>query len=162
VVLLLVVARGALAADDETRAAARRHNAEAQKLFNLGRFREAAASYQRAYLAKPVPEFLYNIGQCYKRLGSSEDLERAIFHFESYANNASNPTLRLDAQEQVVKLRAELRARHRPPIYKRWWFWTLIGAAVAGATVGAAVALRPADQQPVAGSVGEPSPLQLP
>ena len=48
------------------------------------------------------------------------------------------------------------------PIYKRWWFWTLIGAAVAGAAVGTAVALRPQDEQPVKGSIGDPSPLQLP
>ncbi len=170
--LLLVVTTCLLAASgtargDDARALARQHNAEAEKLFNLGRFREAAAAYQRAYLAKPVPEFLYNIGQCYKRAGGLDDLERAIFHFESYSNNSTNPALRLEAQEQVVKLRAVLKARRDalnrpPPIYKRWWFWTLIGVAMAGATVGTVVATRPQDQQPVPGSVGEPSPLQLP
>lgn len=164
VVLLLAVWN---AHADDARVAARRHNAEAEKLFNLGRFREAAAAYQRAYLAKPVPEFLFNLGQCHKRLGTDEDLERAIFHFESYVHNAQNVALRADAQDQIVKLRAELRARRgasrrSPPLYRRWWFWTLIGAAVAGATVGTVVALQPSDQPPVPGSVGEPSPLQLP
>jgi tetratricopeptide (TPR) repeat protein len=163
--MVLLLAVGSARADD-ARVVARRHNAEAEKLFNLGRFREAAAAYQRAYLAKPVPEFLFNIGQCHKRLGTDEDLERAIFHFESYVHNAQNVALRADAKDQIVKLRAELRARRDarrpPPVYKRWWFWTLIGAAVAGATVGTVVALQPADPSPVQGSVGEPSPLQLP
>lgn len=167
IALLALPQASARAADDEARAAAKKHNAEAEKHFNLGRFRQAAEAYQRAYLAKPVPEFLYNIAQCYKRLGGLEDLERAIFHFESYANNGRNPALRLEAQEQVVKLRAELKARraalNRPPaFYKRWWFWTLVGVAVTGAAVGTAFALRPEDQQPVPGSVGDPSPLQLP
>jgi tetratricopeptide (TPR) repeat protein len=165
--LALVLATNIAFADDAARAAAKKHNAEAEKLFNLGRFREAAAAYERAYLAKPVPELLYNCGQCFKRLGAVADLERALFYFESYANNATNPTLRLDAQEQIVKLRAELRSRRvaldrAPPVYKRWWFWTLVGVAVTGAAVGTAFALRPEDQQPVPGSVGDPSPLQLP
>jgi tetratricopeptide (TPR) repeat protein len=31
------------------------------------------------------------------------------------------------------------------PVYKRWWFWTAIGAAVAGGVVAAVVLTRPTD-----------------
>lgn len=35
--------------------------------------------------------------------------------------------------------------RSRLPVYRRWWFWTLIGAAVVGATVGAVVGVTSAE-----------------
>lgn len=31
------------------------------------------------------------------------------------------------------------------PIYKRWWFWTLVGTSISAAAVGTGVALRPRD-----------------
>jgi hypothetical protein len=69
--------------------------------------------------------------------------------------------MREDIEAEIAKLRRDLDALPAPrltpttvpvgptstpvppppprstPIYKRWWFWTLIGAAVAGATAGA-------------------------
>jgi tetratricopeptide (TPR) repeat protein len=165
---LCLCATPALAAGpDQATALAKKHNAEAEKLFNLGLFREAAAAYQRAYLAKPVPELLYNLGQCHKRLGATADLEKAVFYYESFLNNVPATPLRPDVEEQIAKLKRELDARRAaltrpPPIYKRWWFWTLIGAAVAGAAVGTAMALRPQDEQPVPGTIGDPRFVQLP
>ncbi len=159
--LLLGVAAPARA---DNVAEARRLNAEAEKLFNVGLFREAAEMYQRAYVARAIPDFLFNIAQCYRRLPGTADLEKAVFYFESFITNAPASPQRLEAEEQITSLRREIAVRrggHRP-IYKRWWFWTLIGAAVVGATVGTAVALRPKDQEPVRGSIGEPSPIQLP
>ncbi len=55
-------------------------------------------------------------------------------------------------QERNVDLELE---RPRPldrPLYKRWWFWTGLGTAVAGGTV-AAFALRPGTQPPASGSL---------
>jgi len=140
-------------------AEAKRLNAQAEKQFNLGLFREAAETYQRAYVAKSVPEFLFNMAQCYRRLGGLPDLEKAVFYFESFTNNAPTSPQRPEAEEQLVTLRKELAARraaasHRP-IYKRWWFWTLVGAAVVGATVGTVIGLRPKDQEAVKGSLGD-------
>lgn len=40
------------------------------------------------------------------------------------------------------------------PFYKKWWFWTAVGVAVAGATVGTVVALQPEDGKPVGGTMG--------
>ena len=34
------------------------------------------------------------------------------------------------------------------PIYKKWWFWTIIGVVVAGGAVGAAVGVTQANKQP--------------
>ena len=53
----------------------------AETKFNLGRFEEAAADYQAAYEAEPLPAFLFNLGQCYRNLGN---YERAQFYFRRY------------------------------------------------------------------------------
>jgi hypothetical protein len=39
-------------------------------------------------------------------------------------------------------------ARASKPIYKRWWFWTLIGAAVAGGVTGGVVAATSRGNEP--------------
>ncbi len=39
-------------------------------------------------------------------------------------------------------------APERTPVYKRWWFWTGVGAAVAGGVVTAIVLSRPTTQTP--------------
>jgi len=39
------------------------------------------------------------------------------------------------------------------PVYRRWWFWTLVGVAVAGATTATVFALQPEDVPPVKGSL---------
>ena len=52
-----------------------------EKLFALGKFDEALDEYQKAYDAKPLPDFLFNIGQCHRNLG---DYEAAIFSFKKF------------------------------------------------------------------------------
>ncbi len=177
-------------------AVAKRYNAQARKQFNLGNFREAAGLYKSAYEAKPVPEFLHNLAQCYRRLETLEDLERAVFYFESYLNNAPESPGRADVEAELAavkakvaelrqaKVRAEVAARKalasapasaaapprppplvedpvppprpaRTPIYKRWWFWSLIGAAVVGGTVGAIAATTGGSSRMPSGPSGE-------
>lgn len=139
---------------------ARQHNAEAKQLFNLGRFAEAATEYTKAYRAKPLPAFLYNLGQCHKRLPGLEHAQQALFFLEAYLNTDLSPSARSAVKEEIAALRqriASLRPRARPavepatgpppqrrrahatPMVRRWWFWA-IAAAVVGGSV-AAVAL---------------------
>jgi tetratricopeptide (TPR) repeat protein len=141
-------------ANDPTERAARRHYERGQKLFNLQKFDEALEQFQKAYDAKPIPDFLFNIGQCHRNLG---DYESAIFSFKKF--------LKLDPEapnrEQVEKLIEELeqkqaegtserlglrtrkkRVEEGPvetgdrPIYKKWWFWTGMAVVSVGAGVG--------------------------
>jgi len=47
------------------------------------------------------------------------------------------------------------RSRGRPtPVYKRWWFWTLVGAVVAGGVVGGVVAGTRGDGRVPSGELG--------
>jgi tetratricopeptide (TPR) repeat protein len=44
------------------------------------------------------------------------------------------------------------------PFYKRWWFWTIVGVVVAGATTATVIALQPTD---VEAPVGNLAPGQI-
>lgn len=129
-------------ADDPATRAARRHFERGEKLFALGRFDEALEEYQTAFDAKPLPGFLYNIGQCYRNLG---DYEQAIFSFKKYLKLDPEAPNREAVERLIEDLEAKkahgdsqrfVRKKQPPPtpIYKKWWFWTGIGAAVIGGT----------------------------
>lgn len=138
-------------ADDPATRTARRHFDKADKLFALGRFDEALEQYEKAFDAKPIPDFLFNIGQCYRNLG---DYESAIFSFRKFLT-LDPETTRRPAVEQLIdeleakKAQAELLERERKieesrrpaepkkPVTRKWWFWTGLAAlaAAGGGTV---------------------------
>jgi tetratricopeptide (TPR) repeat protein len=145
VCLAVAVPTRAAFADDPATRAARRHFERGEKLFALGKFDEALEEYQTAFDAKPLPGFLYNIGQCYRNLG---DYDQAIFSFKKYLKlepEASNKEAveRLIEELEEKKAQGEsekfVRKPKKPPekpVYKKWWFWTGLGVVAAGAGVG--------------------------
>jgi tetratricopeptide (TPR) repeat protein len=145
-------------ADDPGERAAKRHYERGQKLFNVQKFDEALEQFQQAYDAKPIPDFLFNIGQCHRNLG---DYEAAIFSFKKF--------LKLDPEasnrEQVEQLIEDLEQKQSEgqskrlglikksdpdggstpegkPVYKKWWFWTGVAVVSVGAVGGYALATR--------------------
>ncbi|HSN29636.1 MAG TPA: tetratricopeptide repeat protein [Kofleriaceae bacterium] len=151
--LLFAVTPRVAHADDPATRAAKRHFDRGEKLFALGKFDDALDEYQKAFDAKPIPDFLFNIGQCYRNLG---DYQQAIFSFKKYLK------LEPDApdKDKVEKLIDDLEEKQErgegqrlvgkkepppplppppasTPIYKKWWFWT--GIAVVGAGTGVGV-----------------------
>jgi len=144
VLALVRVAR----ADDPGESAAKRHYERGQKLFNLQKFHEALEEFQQAYDAKPIPDFLFNIGQCHRNLG---DYDAAIFSFKNFLKLDPEAPNREQVEHLIEELeqnQAEGQSRRlgllqRPssgpessrPIYKKWWFWT--GLAVVSAGAGA-------------------------
>jgi len=152
--------------------AAREKNAQGKELFNLGQFKEAAAAYGEAYAAVPLPAFLYNLGQCHSRVEKVPDLEKAVFYFETYLDKQPAAPNQAEVKEEITRLKRRietLRDHNKPvlmslegsqakpaadkPVYKKWWFWTIIGVAVAGAAAGVTVALLPGENDPVDGSL---------
>lgn len=151
----MLLARVASAEDPETRSA-KRHFDRGQKLFTLGKFDEALDEYQKAYDASPLPDFLYNIGQCHRNLG---DYEQAIFSFKRFlqldpeAPNREKVEIIIDELEDKLERQGAKKRNEPPPppphaegtpVYKKWWFWT--GVAVVGVAggVGIYAATRPA------------------
>ncbi|HEX3476701.1 MAG TPA: tetratricopeptide repeat protein [Kofleriaceae bacterium] len=174
---LLVVAlaaRGA-AADDAATRNAKRHFERGQKLYALTKFREALDEYQQAFDARQLPDFLFNIGQCYRNLG---DYDSAIFSYKKYLaaepdapNRAQVELLIADLQDRKDQEDARrfalqpppppapapapgpppaaaITAPSSPPIYTRWWFWTSIGVVAAGAGVATYELTRPGSGPP--------------
>lgn len=154
----MLVARVA-AADDPALRAAKRHFEHGEKLYALTKFGDALDEYQKAFDAKPIPDFLFNIGQCYRNLG---DYDSAIFSYRKYLKLAPDAPNR-DQVEQLIRDLEEKkdqsdtqrlglgRSRHTEPepdepdversperpIYKKWWFWT--GVAVVGVAGGVGI-----------------------
>ena len=129
-------------AEDPSMRAAKRHFDRGEKLFALGKFDEALDEYQQAFDAKPLPGFLYNIGQCYRNLG---DYEQAIFSFKKYLKlepEASNKEAVERLIEELEEKKAQgdsqkfIKKKKEPPkpIYKKWWFWTGVGVVAVGGT----------------------------
>ena len=159
VCLLLFAFVRAAHAEDPAERAAKRHYERGQKLFNLQKFDEALEQYQKAFDAKPIPSFLFNIGQCHRNLG---DYDAAIFSFKRYlkldpeAENREQVEELIDELEQKkaeadterLKLGKRKKQKDREedplenpegggsPVYKKWWFWTGISVVAVGAGVG--------------------------
>ena len=133
----------------------------AVKLFALGKFDEALDEYQKAFEAKPLPAFLFNIGQCYRNLG---DYQQAIFSYKKFLklepdapNHEHVQELIDDLEEKIAqgdtkRFQLDTHATEPDPpparmtdtpVYKKWWFWT--GVAVVGVAggVGIYAATRP-------------------
>jgi tetratricopeptide (TPR) repeat protein len=154
---------------------ARKHFQKGEKLFALSKFEEALDEYEAAFDAQPLPEFLFNIGQCHRNL---KNYDAAIFSFKKYLRlkpDASNHRAveklihQLEAQlEAKVAQQEEAEAANRPPPDDEQrvplvpppddrppprkdatpfysTWWFWTSVAVVGAGAGAAVLLWPSD-----------------
>jgi tetratricopeptide (TPR) repeat protein len=146
---------------------------QAETKFNLGKFEDAAADYQSAYEAEPLPAFLFNIGQCYRNMGN---YERAQFFFRRYVTLDPLSPNRPVAERLIAEMDrlAEGRVTRprppaarapdadplmpvlqqsgdmtpaSPPVYRRAWFWLAAAAVVVGG-IAAGVAIAADDRQP--------------
>jgi tetratricopeptide (TPR) repeat protein len=188
----------AFAADDAQ--AAKAHYEAGVRHFDLSEYEPALADFKEAYRNKPDPALLYNIAQCHRRLGHTDE---AIAFYRSYLRRAPGAKNREEVERRISELgtirdaenaaisnsngrenqappaSAEARPQRSPasaeaqqkavaetaapapvaaidlgaqaepapqttsPIYKRWWFWTAVGAVAAGtATVAIIMAKR--------------------
>jgi len=172
---LLVALPPALVRADDAERAARGHFRRGETQFAMGQFAQALKEYQAAYELKPLPGFLFNIGQCHRNLGQ---LEAAIFSFKRYLrlrpdapNHAAVEELISDLERQLAAQKATRPPALPPPrpaqvvvvaplppparpVYKRWWLWTIIGAVAAGAAVGLYFGLRPGAAGPPTSALG--------
>ena len=133
----------------EDAAVARAHFILGQKAYDEGRFAGALSEFDLAYHASNRAELLYNIGLCHEKLGRFHD---AVENFRRYLTALPAASDRAEVQERVRQLEMRLEeaakldreltpaplvaAPARRPIYKRAWFWGVIGGAVAVAALG--------------------------
>ena len=104
VALLGSFARPCYAAEDD-KAAAKAHFATATRFYDVREYGKALEEYKAAYMAKPDPAFLYNVGQCYRRLGrNTEALD--FFHQFLRKAPASDPN-RAQVEARIREIESE-------------------------------------------------------
>jgi len=79
---------------------ARAHYETATRLYDLREYSKALDEYKAAYLAKPDPAFLFNIGQCFRKLGNTTS---AMDFYQQY--------LKKIPAEDPGRIQAEARIR---------------------------------------------------
>jgi tetratricopeptide (TPR) repeat protein len=87
------------------KASAKEHYEIATRLYEVREYERALAEYKAAYVAEPDPAFLYNIGQCHRKLGQNAD---ALSFFQQFLKKTapSDPT-RKQAEARIHELEAE-------------------------------------------------------
>jgi tetratricopeptide (TPR) repeat protein len=108
---VLLLLSSSASADDARKAKALYENGI--RLYNVGEYRQALEAFKDAYLAKPDPVLLFNMGQSQRQLGDDEGAIRSFRAFLRELPDAPN-------REQVERLLAasehSLEARQaRPP-----------------------------------------------
>ncbi|HZS40962.1 MAG TPA: tetratricopeptide repeat protein [Polyangia bacterium] len=96
-------------ADDLARA--RTHFEAGRALYNLGNYSDALREFSAGHHLVPKPQFLINLGQCYRKLN---DLENARKMYAQYLEQtpASDPE-RAQVQSLLSEVERELRERPR-------------------------------------------------
>lgn len=82
--------------------------------YDLGEWTEALSLYKEAFRLKSDPAFLFNIGQCYRKLG---DPDNAALTYRSYLRDAPDSPNRAEVEKLVAEMdraAAEKRANHPP------------------------------------------------
>lgn len=136
------------------------HVALGHRLYQRGQYQEAIVEFRRAYELRADPHFLYEIAEAYRQLGASD---QALFYYDRYLVGAPGAPDRDVVEDRVLELES-LRARppaptlgttltpdagssaapksHPSPTWRKWWFWTAVGVAIAAGVTAAALSSR--------------------
>src|SRR5580765_4156840 len=89
---------------DEAKAAFGRGNTA----YNLGKYADAIAEFERAYALSRLPEILFNLGQCYRKQWEAEQRSelgrRALHYYEAVVREAPSSKVRPDADQFITEL----------------------------------------------------------
>ena len=98
-ILGALAGRSVAAPDDEAETEARKRFRRGTKLFDDGKFREAAHEFESGYAVLPRTGFLLNIGHSYRRAG---DLKKAKRYYELFLQQETeSPRQRAEAAEYI-------------------------------------------------------------
>lgn len=154
------------------------HDAEATRLYKVGKFDESIVELQAAYRINPQPWLLINIGRCHLKANRPNEALDAYNQAlkgkvdaseqKEILAGISSAIRKRDKQREDERLAAEQRTAatvqekallpppplpavpEKKPLYKKAWFWGIIGGGVAavGLAVVLGVTLRPTSTLP--------------
>lgn len=94
----------------EAKAQAKELYEKATRLYDVGKYGEAIASYEQAYLLMEDPALLYNIGQAYRLWDHPEE---AIRSYKNYLRKRPEASNRAEVERKIVDLERVLDERRR-------------------------------------------------
>lgn len=129
-----------------------------------GDLAEALRLYKLAYEVRADPLLLYSVARVLHKQGSTK--AAAQYYLRFLAAPTEDPEPRRKAQEYLVQINGEPKksraetpqataattessetASDGIPVYRKWWFWTIIGGvAAAGIITGVAVGVSQANR----------------
>lgn len=89
---------------------ARQHYKKASQLYDIGRFDEALAEYEKAYSLREDPSLLFNMAQTCRRKG---DLKRAQVLYKNYLIKDPESPLRAEVESRIKALKAQIEQADR-------------------------------------------------
>jgi len=89
-------------------AAARAHTKQGAAYYDLGRYADANAEFESAYLIEQDPALLYNMGQCQRKLGKSDE---AVHFFRTYLRRSPRGPFASAAESRIKEIEAEAKAK---------------------------------------------------
>lgn len=123
--------------------------------FKVPDYPRALTNFEAAYALIPDPVLLLNIGRAHYRLGHPDKAVEYYLRFQGAVPNP-NPEIAATLEKYLAEARnAQTQAnaaRDSPlkkPIYKKWWFWTLVVAGVAVTATAVGLGVQLAQQQPM-------------
>lgn len=82
-------------------AAAKTHYTAGLQHFNLSEYEQALLEFKEGYRSKADPVFLFNIGQCHRKLGHTDE---AITFYRSYLREAPDAKNRKEVEHRIEEL----------------------------------------------------------
>jgi tetratricopeptide (TPR) repeat protein len=105
--LVALAARPAGAATPEEKAKARELFQSGLVHYDLKEYSEALASFRDAYRVVQDPAFLYNIAQCYRRLGQNPE---ALDFYRNYLRRSPNAPNRGEVERRIQEIERDIQA----------------------------------------------------
>jgi hypothetical protein len=91
-------------------AQARVHFDRGRTFFDVNEYRKAIAEFKAAHIEKPDPAFLYNIGECHRRLGEGSDA--LLFYRRFLAATPAGDKTRPVVEQRIAELKTAGEAQN--------------------------------------------------
>ena len=119
---------------------ARAHFLTGQSYFDQERFEDALKEFEEAYRLSGRAGFHYNIGVCHEKLGRPDV---AIASFRRYLREDPATPDRPVVEARIASLEERKRASapraSDKPLWRKGWFWGVVGGATALVVAGVAI-----------------------
>jgi tetratricopeptide (TPR) repeat protein len=113
IVAAMVIAPGfARAQTAEQKLQAKEHYNQARRFYDIGRYEEAVAEYQKVYLLVDDASMLYNMAQAYRLWGKSAE---AVRFYRNFLRRAPDTSIRAEVEEKIKALTQPGASTAAPP-----------------------------------------------